>query len=75
MPFISITKDLSGVVHHAHMNGIEVAVKFPKIKLTLRGKDLKKFGKEVALQAKVRYALSFQSANCYTLFASQFRDL
>jgi hypothetical protein len=36
------------------MNGIEVAVKFPKIKLKLRDKDLKKFAKEVALQAKVR---------------------
>ena len=32
------------------MNGIEVAVKFPKIKLKLRDKDLKKFAKEVALQ-------------------------
>jgi hypothetical protein len=56
-------RTLTGVVHHAHMNGIEVAVKFPKIKLTLRGKDLKNFEKEVALQAKVRYELSFQSPN------------
>jgi serine/threonine protein kinase len=55
------------------MNGIEVAVKFPKIKLTLRGKDLKKFEKEVAIQAKVRYAFPFQSTNCHT-FASQFRE-
>ncbi len=36
------------------MNGIEVAVKFPKIKLKLHDRDLKKFTKEVALQAKVR---------------------
>jgi hypothetical protein len=43
------------------MNGIEVAVKFPKIKLKLRDKDLKKFAKEVALQAKVRVSFPFQS--------------
>ncbi len=36
------------------MNGIEVAVKFPKMKLKLHDRDLKKFTKEVALQAKVR---------------------
>jgi hypothetical protein len=43
------------------MNGIEVAVKFPKTKLTLRGNDLKKFEKEVAFQAKVCCALSFKA--------------
>jgi hypothetical protein len=36
------------------MNGTEVAVKFPKVKITLRPKDLKKFENEAALQAKVR---------------------
>jgi hypothetical protein len=36
------------------MNGIEVAVKFPKTRFTLRPKDQLKFEKEVALQAKVR---------------------
>jgi hypothetical protein len=36
------------------MNGIEVAVKSPKTRFTLRPKDLKKFEKEVSLQAKVR---------------------
>ncbi len=40
------------------MNGIEVAVKFPKIKFTLNPRYLQKFEKEVRLQAKVRVSHS-----------------
>ena len=39
------------------MNGTEVAVKFPKIKLTLNPRYLKEFKTEVALQAKVRVSI------------------
>jgi hypothetical protein len=35
------------------MNGIEVAVKSPKIKFSLNPRSLKMFEKEIALQAKV----------------------
>ena len=35
------------------MNGIEVAVKFPKTKLALNPRGLKMFEQEIALQAKV----------------------
>jgi serine/threonine protein kinase len=46
------------------MNGIEVAVKFPKIKLKLHDRDLKKFTKEVALQAKVRVSFIVYCSFC-----------
>jgi hypothetical protein len=36
------------------MNGIEVAVKFPKMKVSLNPRDLKNFEKEASIQAKVR---------------------
>ncbi len=36
------------------MNGIEVAVKAPKMKVSLNPRDLKNFEKEAAIQAKVR---------------------
>jgi hypothetical protein len=39
------------------MQGTEVAVKFPKVKLTLNPRYLKEFKKEVVLQAKVRARL------------------
>jgi hypothetical protein len=35
------------------MNGIEVAVKSPKMKVALNPRDLGKFETEIALQAKV----------------------
>ncbi len=41
-------------------NGMEVAAKFLKIKLKLHDRDLKKFTKEVALQAKVRVSFILQ---------------
>lgn len=37
------------------MNGLEVAVKFHKLKLALNPRVLKMFEKEIALQAKVRH--------------------
>jgi hypothetical protein len=38
------------------MNGLEVAVKFRKLKLALNPRGLKMFKKEIALQAKVSAA-------------------
>jgi hypothetical protein len=46
------------------MNGTEVAIKFPKVKITLRPIDLKKFENEVALQAKVRVTCFFNRSFC-----------
>ncbi len=54
MSFFFFDKEsFAGVVRHAHMNGIEVAVKSPKIKFSLNPRGLKMFEKEIALQAKV----------------------
>jgi serine/threonine protein kinase len=56
--FISTTPPQEGgcgIVYHAHMNGIEVAVKFPKMKIALNPRELKRFEREIALQAKVRH--------------------
>jgi protein kinase A len=36
------------------MNGMEVAVKFPKMKVSLNPRDLNNFEREAAIQAKVR---------------------
>ena len=47
------------------MNGIEVAVKFPKTTFVLRSKDLKKYEKEVSIQAKVREFLNTFELNVY----------
>jgi hypothetical protein len=41
------------------MNGIEVAVKSPKIKFSLNPRGLRMFEKEIALQAKVSGTNSF----------------
>jgi hypothetical protein len=51
-------KVFAGIVQHAHMNGIEVAVKCPKMKLALNPRELKKFEKEITLQAKVSHSLA-----------------
>jgi hypothetical protein len=47
------------MVHHAYMNGSEVAVKSPKVKVALNPRDLRKFEKEVSLQAKVSDGIHF----------------
>ena len=41
------------------MNGIEVAVKSPKIKFSLNPRGVRMFEKEIALQAKVSGTNSF----------------
>jgi hypothetical protein len=51
----ALLKVFAGIVHHAHMNGIEVAVKSPKMKIALNPRELKRFEKEIALQAKVSF--------------------
>jgi hypothetical protein len=54
----AFSKVFAGIVHHAHMNGIEVAVKCPKMKIALNPRELKKFEKEITLQAKVSHYLA-----------------
>ena len=43
------------------MNGSEVAVKSPKTKVAFNPRDLKKFEKEISLQAKVSDTIHFLS--------------
>ncbi len=55
----SFSNAFAGIVHHAYMNGSEVAVKSPKVKVALNPRDVRKFEKEVSLQAKVSDAIHF----------------
>ncbi len=58
---MTLSNVFAGIVHHAHMNGSEVAVKSPKTKVALNPRDLKKFEKEISLQAKVSDTIHFLS--------------
>ena len=40
------------MVHHAYMNGSEVAVKYPKTKVALNPRDLKNFEKKRCCRRK-----------------------